>query len=103
MYEKNLRHAISLAIILLNTREQFSHALRDAALARMRERTRSAYFNQLIIPRRFLELHVDDALYVIGRDGLDALETNVGSVVDEIIRETLESARGEGKGEGLGS
>jgi hypothetical protein len=98
MYERNLRHAISLAIILLNTREQFACALRDAAMARMRERTRSMYFNQLIIPRRALELHVDDALYMIGRDGLDALESNVGNVVDGIIRETLEAARSEGGG-----
>jgi hypothetical protein len=96
MCEKHLSHAISLATILLNTREQFGYALRDAAIANIKERTKSAYCNQLIIPRYFLELHVDDAVYLIGRDGLDTLESNIRFTVNEITREALEIVRNGG-------
>ncbi|MBY6243691.1 hypothetical protein [Methylosinus sp. Sm6] len=91
MREKHLGHAVSLATILLSTREQFARALRDAATASIR--ARGAGFDQPVISRYFLESHVDDALYLIGRDGLDALETNVRFAVDEIIREALENVR----------
>jgi hypothetical protein len=50
-------------------------------------------FPQPIISRYFLESHVDDALYLIGRDGLDSLESNVRFAVEEMIREALENVR----------
>ncbi|PWB83010.1 MAG: hypothetical protein C3F11_08845 [Methylocystaceae bacterium] len=93
MREKHLGRAVSLATILLSTREQFARALRDAAMASIRARSRGANFDQPIISRYFLESHVDDALYLIGSDGLDALESNVRFAVDEMIREAMENVR----------
>ena len=53
------------------------------------------YFESAHLDARdyFLESHVDDALYLIGRDGLDAIESNVRFAVDEMIREALENVR----------
>ncbi|PWB80733.1 MAG: hypothetical protein C3F11_17140 [Methylocystaceae bacterium] len=93
MREKHLGHAVSLATILLSTREQFGRALRDAAMASIRARSKGAGFDQPVISRYFLESHVDDALYLIGRDGLDALENNIRFAIDEMIREALEDIR----------
>jgi hypothetical protein len=93
MREKHLGDAVSLATILLNTREQFGRALRDAAMASIGERSKNAGFDQPVISRCILESHVDNALYLIGRDGLDALESTVRYAVDEMIREALENVR----------
>ncbi|PWB80186.1 MAG: hypothetical protein C3F11_18670 [Methylocystaceae bacterium] len=93
MREKHLGDAFSLATILLNTREQFGRALRDAAMACIRARSNGARSDQLVISRNILESHIDDALYLIGRDGLDSLESNVRFAVDEMIREALENVR----------
>ncbi|WP_244620654.1 hypothetical protein [Methylosinus sporium] len=71
----------------------FARALRDAAMASIRARSRGAGFDQPAISRYFLESHVDDALYLIGRDGLDVLESNVRFAVDEMIREALDNVR----------
>ena len=94
MPEKHIALAVSLAKILFHTREQFAGAMRDAAIARIEANpARSIYAGQAAIPRRALEPHVDDALYAIGRDGLDGLEANVRSAVDDIVREVLDAAR----------
>jgi hypothetical protein len=93
MREKHLGHAVSLATILLSTREQFAHALRDVAMTSIRARSRGAAFDQPIISRYFLESHVDDALHLIGGDGLEALESNVRFALDEMKREALENMR----------
>ncbi|BGE86490.1 hypothetical protein Ms3S1_29260 [Methylosinus sp. 3S-1] len=93
MREKHLGDAVSLATILLSTRQQFGHALRDAAMATIRARLKGARSDHLVISRNILESHIDDALYLIGRDGLDSLERNVRFAVDEMIREALENVR----------
>jgi hypothetical protein len=95
MTERHVSTAIALATSLFNLREQFIAALRAAALERIESiEEEDAYARHAIIHRRTLELHVDDALYAIGRDGVGGLEYNVRHAVDEIVRETLDDARG---------
>lgn len=91
MREKHFSAALSLAKILLDTREQFARALRDAAIAQLGSSWRVDTGRAL--SRHALEPHIDDALYAIGRDGPDGLEDNVRNAVDEIVREALEAAK----------
>lgn len=94
MPEKHFTIAVSLAKILFNTREQFADALRDAAITRIEASpTRSIYAGRAAMARRALQPHVDDALYAIGRDGLEGLEVNVKIAIDAIVREALDAAR----------
>lgn len=81
MSEKDFAAALSLAKILLATREQFARALRDAAAARLAAPNVDALFRSALDP------HVDDAVYAIGRDGAERLEDNVRRVIDDIVRE----------------
>lgn len=87
MHEKHVALALALAKSLLDTREQFVYAVREAAMSRLGARLSNS------ISRSALEPIVDDALYQMSRDGLARLEDNVRSVVDEVVREALESAR----------
>lgn len=88
MREKHFALALSLAKIVLDTREQFVYALRDAAISQL-----GSSSSLEALPRYVLEPYVDDALYAIGRDGPERLEDNVRSAVDEIMREALDAVR----------
>jgi hypothetical protein len=93
MAERHLSVAIALATTLFNLREQLIAALRAAAMARIEsEAAGPADALNAVIQRRSLELHVDDALYAIGRDGVAGLEYNVRHAVDEIVREALDES-----------
>ncbi|PWB79550.1 MAG: hypothetical protein C3F11_20490 [Methylocystaceae bacterium] len=94
MPERHFAMAVSFAKIFFDTREQFACAIRDAATARIEagSSTRGRP-NRLAIPRRAIDLHIDDALYMIARDGVDKLEDNVRSAIDEVVREALDTAR----------
>ncbi|PWB88891.1 hypothetical protein C5688_18870 [Methylocystis sp. MitZ-2018] len=93
MPERHFAMAVSLAKIFFDTREQFVCAIRDAAIARTEAgSSTSGSANRPAIPRRALEQHIDDALYMIARDGLDKLEDNVRSAIDEVVREALDSS-----------
>lgn len=94
MPERHFAMAVSLAKIFFDTREQFACAIRDAAIARIEAgSSTSGRADRLAIPRRALEQQIDDALYMIARDGLDKLEDNVRSAIDEVVREALDSSR----------
>jgi hypothetical protein len=94
MPERHFAMAVSLAKIFFDTREQFACAIRDAAIARIEaSSSTSGRANRLAIPRRAVDPHIDDALYMIARDGIDKLEDNVRSAIDEVVREALDSSR----------
>ena len=92
MPDQHIADAVSLAKILLNTREQFTQTIRAAAIARIEANSAQNIFaGEVTIPRRALEPHIDDALYGIGRDGLDRLDVHVRTAIDEAAREALDS------------
>lgn len=92
MPDRHIAIAVSLAKILLNTREQFAQAIRAAAIARIEANPAQNIFPDVVtIPRHALEPHIDDALYGIGRDGLDRLDVHVRTAIDEAAREALDS------------
>jgi uncharacterized secreted protein with C-terminal beta-propeller domain len=94
MPERYFAMAVSLAKIFFDTREQFACAIRDAAIARIEAgSSTSGRANRLAIPRRAVDPHIDDALYMIARDGIDKLEDNVRRAIDEVVREALDTAR----------
>jgi hypothetical protein len=96
MTENFFSLAVSLAKMLLDTREQFAEAVRMAAIARIEGNPmRNVYTRPADISRSAVEPHVDDALYAIARDGLRGLEDNVRAAVDEIVLEAL-NAGGKG-------
>ncbi|MBI1866937.1 MAG: hypothetical protein HYS06_01330 [Methylocystis sp.] len=96
MPDRHITFAVSLAKILVNTRDQFAEAIRHAAMARIEASpSQNICAGQEAIPRGILESHVDDALYAICRDGLGGLKDNVRITVDEIVREALDAARKE--------
>ncbi|MBI1868839.1 MAG: hypothetical protein HYS06_11200 [Methylocystis sp.] len=100
MPDRHVTFAVSLAKILLNTRDQFAEAIRAAAMARIEANPSSNICaGQAAIPRSVLESHVDDALYAICRDGLGGLKDNVRMTVDEIVREALDAASKEAPSE----
>jgi hypothetical protein len=84
---------MSVATSLFNMREQFIDALRAAANACIEESNGRDIYDHIAISRHALESHVDDALYAIGRDGLERLEDNVRYALDEIVREALDSEK----------
>ncbi len=91
MREKHFAAALSLAKTLLDTRQQFTYAIRDAAIAQLG--VSASVDAGRALSRHALEPYIDDALYAIGRDGLERLEDNVRNVIDEIVREALDAAR----------
>lgn len=94
MPEKRLRSAVSLAKMLLDARERLAGAMRDAATARIAANPlRSEYLAPPTVSQRRLELHVDDLLYMICRDGPDEIEGHVRTTVEEIVRDILDSNR----------
>jgi hypothetical protein len=94
MPETHFGVAISIATSLFNMREQFIDALRAAANAHIEESMGRDIYDHVAISRHALESLVDDALYAIGRDGLERLEDNVRHAVDEIVRDALDSEKG---------
>jgi len=94
MPERQFSVAVSVAKILCNSRKEFVEALRAAAVARIEaSAVRNIYANRPPIIHRAVEMHADDAVYAIGRDGLCGLEAHVRFAVDEIVREALDAAR----------
>jgi hypothetical protein len=86
MSEKHLALAQSLAKILLDTREQFGHAIRDAVSARLGPSDNR-------ISRYALDPIIDDGIYALNRDGPAKIEDNVRALVDDVARAALEASR----------
>jgi hypothetical protein len=78
MSESHLAFALSLARIILTTRNQLASALREAAQLDARAAED--------LSGESLALIVDDTIYAIGRDGADALEYHVRRAVEDIAR-----------------
>lgn len=98
MFEKRFSIALSLAKILVETRERFTEALREAAIAKMEPGSPArADAIRSAVPRHTLEPLVDDALYALVRDGAEHLEDNVHSAIDEIMRAAFDVLRRGGQ------
>lgn len=93
MPKRHFATAVSLAKIFTDTREQFACAIRYAAIERIRDGQSTSVRVDAWIARHIVEPHVDEALYLIARDGLDKLEDSVRYAIDEIVREALDATR----------
>jgi hypothetical protein len=78
--------ALAQSKILLDTREQFGHAIRDAVSARLGPSNNS-------ISRYALDPVIDDGIYALNRDGPAKIEDNVRALVDDVARVALDASR----------